>query len=476
MPTRFAAAVNCPACATRFQTPVEQILDVRVDPSAKSRMLSGTVNYAVCPNCGATAMLNIPFIYHDPENEVALLFLPADAGSTEVARQKAVGKLVQDLMSSMPPEERKGYLLQPETFISIETMVKRVLELEGVTEEDMARSQKQRELLNVLLTSEADTWAQLVEENIDLIDEGFLSLIEYVLQIAARTGNGETEAEKFTALEQFLIDNTEIGKELAQRSEVVQLFADNPSRETLLHALIVADDEETRGTLIQAGMELLDYTFFQQLLQRIEEAPTDEEEEALTELRRVILAFRDQITQASQILAQERAILLGKLLETENPQLMANSHLSEFDNAFFFVLNTQMQEAQRQKNPKRSAALQEIAQVINAAMEKTMPPEVAFTRRLMMAPDDEQLRQQIEANKQALTPQYLAFLQAVEASGREQGDIESANRILKIMEIAKLVAPEAVATEEPIVDKPHEMQVKLGSEERTPSGLIIAKH
>ncbi len=476
MPTRFAAAVNCPACATRFQTPVEQILDVRVDPSAKSRMLSGTVNYAVCPNCGATAMLNIPFIYHDPENEVALLFLPVDAGTTEVARQKAVGKLVQDLMSSMPPEERKGYLLQPETFISIETMVKRVLELEGVTEEDMARSQKQRELLNVLLTSEADTWAQLVEENIDLIDEGFLSLIEYVLQIAARTGNGETEAEKFTALEQFLIDNTEIGKELAQRSEVVQLFADNPSRETLLHALIVADDEETRGTLIQAGMELLDYTFFQQLLQRIEEAPTDEEEEALTELRRVILAFRDQITQASQILAQERAILLGKLLETENPQLMANSHLSEFDNAFFFVLNTQMQEAQRQKNPKRIVALQKIAQVINAAMEKTMPPEVAFTRRLMMAPDDEQLRQQIEANKQALTPQYLAFLQAVEASGREQGDIESANRILKIMEIAKLVAPEAVATEEPIVDKPHEMQVKLGSEERTPSGLIIAKH
>lgn len=477
MPPRYAAAVGCPACGTRFQTPVEQILDVRVDPSAKNRMLSGTVNYAVCPSCGSAAMLNLPFIYHDPENEVALLYLPVESGPNEVERQKAVGKLAQDLMSSMPPEERKGYLLQPETFISIETMVKRVLEIEGVTEEDMARSQKQRELLNSLLSNEEDTWALALEENSDFIDEAFFSLIDYVLEIAARAGNQETEAEKFVALQKYLVENTEIGKRLAERSSVIQVFAENPSRETLLHALIASDDDETRGTLIQAGMELLDYTFFQMLLKQIEESPSDEEKEALAALRRLILAQRDEITQASQALAQDRAILLGKLLETENKKLMADSHLSEFDNAFFYVLNTQMQEAQRQKNQKRIAALQEIAQVINGAMEKTMPPEVAFTRRLMMTSDDAQLRQMLEANKQALSPQYLAFLQAVESSGREQGDTDSADRIVKIIEMAKLVAPaSASATNlEPEVKKPEGEKKSFGSEERTASGLIIAK-
>ena len=476
MPPRYAAAIGCPACGTRFQTPVEQILDVRVDPSAKNRMLSGTVNYAVCPSCGTAAMLNLPFIYHDPDNDVALLYLPVDSGPNEVERQKAVGKLARDLMNSMPPEERKGYLLQPETFISIETMVKRVLELEGVTEQDMARSQQQREILNEFLTSEIDTWSQMLEEHTDLVDESFFALIEYVVQIAARTGNAETEEDKFSALQEFLIENTEVGKQLAARSEVVQLFAENPSRDTLLHALIVADDEETRATLIQAGMELLDYTFFQQLLERIEQAPTDEEKEALVELRRMILSNRDEISQASQALAQERAILLGKLLETENPQLMANSHMSELDNAFFYVLNTQMQEAQRQKNEKRFGELQAIAQVINSVMESTLPPEVAFTRRLMMVTDDDQLRQTLEANKQALTPQYMAFLEAVQASGREQGDGESADRISKILEIAKLVAPEAAQTPESGVEKPQTLQDSLGSEERTPSGLIIAKH
>lgn len=473
MPPRYAAAIGCPACGTRFQTPVEQVLDIRVDPSAKNRMLSGTVNYAVCPNCGSAAMLNLPFIYHDPDNEIALLYLPVDAGPNEVERQKAAGKLTRELMNAMPQEERKGYLLRPEIFISIETMVKRVLELEGVTEEDMLRSQKQRELLNQMLTGEEDAWPSILEENLDLIDEGFFALIEYVLQIAARTGNAETGAEKFSALQEFLIENTEIGAQLAKRADVVSLFAENPSRETLLQALVTTDDEETRSTLIQAGMELLDYTFFQQLLEKIEQATTDDEKQALVNLRRLILSYRDEVTQATQALAQERAILLGKLMETENPQLMASSHLSELDNTFFYVFNTQMQEAQRQKNQKRIEALQKVATVVNATMERALPPEVAFTRRLMMIPDDAQLRQTLENNKQALTPQYIAFLQAVEASGREQGDTQSADRLSKIIEMAHQIAP--VSAQEAAAESSREVQQQVSNEERTPSGLIIAK-
>ena len=46
---QYYAAVNCPACGARFQTPVEQILDVRVDPQAKSRIRSSN-NYECCMN------------------------------------------------------------------------------------------------------------------------------------------------------------------------------------------------------------------------------------------------------------------------------------------------------------------------------------------------------------------------------------------------------------------------------------------
>ena len=141
MPPRYYAAVNCPACGTRFQTPVEQILDVRVDPDVRNRMLGGGVNVAVCPSCGTGGSLNLPFVYHDPEKEVALLYLPVEVGNGEIERQQAAGRLTRQLMDGLPQEERKGYLFQPETFLTIENVVKRVLELEGVTEDDMARNQ-----------------------------------------------------------------------------------------------------------------------------------------------------------------------------------------------------------------------------------------------------------------------------------------------------------------------------------------------
>lgn len=162
MPPRYAAAVTCPSCGTRFQAPVQQILDVRVEPDVTSRVLSGSVNVAQCPSCGTGGALNIPFVYHDPAKEMALLYLPVEAGANMVEREKVAGQLTRQLMDAMPPEEKKGYLLQPETFISMETLVKRVLELEGVSADEMARSQSQREFVGTLcrlLRSSGRLWS-----------------------------------------------------------------------------------------------------------------------------------------------------------------------------------------------------------------------------------------------------------------------------------------------------------------------------
>ena len=75
MPQVMLARVTCPNCRNSFQTPVEQILDVRADPSTKIRVLNGLVNVAVCPHCGMRAALNLPFLYHDPDKELALVYI-----------------------------------------------------------------------------------------------------------------------------------------------------------------------------------------------------------------------------------------------------------------------------------------------------------------------------------------------------------------------------------------------------------------
>lgn len=483
MPPRYLAAVNCPSCGTRFQTPIEQIIDVRVDPSARNRMISGTVNVAVCPSCGTGGALNVPFIYHDPDEEVALLYLPVDAGPNEVERQKAAGRLTRQLMDAMAPEERKGYLLQPETFISMETLIKRVLELEGVTEEDMARSQRQREFVGQLLDADEEAWPEMLADHMDFVDEGMFAFLEYVLQVSAAQGAQPEQAEKVEALHTYLVEETETGKALARRTEILRGFIENPSRDALLDALRQVSDEETTMLLIQSGAELLDYGFFQKLVKRIDEAETDEAAEAWREIRRTVMSIRDEMMEASESAAQQRALLLGKLLASEDPKRMASSHLSELDDLFFAVMSAEMQRAQQEGDQQGVDALQQLAGVINEVMEGTMPPEIALTRRLLVAVTENRLDQQLEAHKQLLSPQYLQFLASLESSMQEQGQEEAAGRIAEIR--AKAAAytgsasqPSQTVPPQPLIgeQQPEQKQKpQSGSEERTPSGLIIAK-
>ncbi len=484
MPPRYAAAVTCPSCGTRFQAPVQQILDVRVEPDATSRVLSGRVNVAQCPTCGTGGALNLPFIYHDPAKEIALLYLPVDSGANLVQRQKVAGQLNRQLLDAMPPEEKKGYLLQPETFISLETLVKRVLELEGVSEEEMARSQSQREFVGTLLQAPQEQWPELVSENEALMDEGLFAFLEYVMQLTQSAPQANSDIETIEALHEYLVQQTDIGRDLAMRAEILRSFAEDPSAESLLEALIKATDDETISVLVQSGISLMDYGFFQRLVGRIDEASAVEKS-ALQVLRRKILDVRDEIVDAGETDVRDRSVLLGKLLSTEDPVRMARSHLSELDDLFFTVLGAQLQEAQQRGDQQGTEDLQRVATAVNRVMESTMPPELALTRRLMAAPSDEVLVEQLQAIRELLTPRFLQFLEALEGSMREQGQDASADRLVEIRAKAQQVAPDGVPQVGPQAESasappappatPAEDVRPADGEERTPSGLIIAR-
>ncbi len=476
MPPRYMATVTCPSCRTRFQTPVEQILDVRVDPGARNRIIGGSINVAVCPSCGTGGALNIPFIYHDPEKEVALLYLPIESGPTEVERQRAAGQLARQLMDAMAPEERRGYLLQPETFISMDTLVKRVLELEGISEEDMAEAQRQREFVVELLQAEPADWPEMVANNESLIDEGAFAFLEYLMQLVA-SGQQIAEPEKLETLHEFLVQETDIGKVLAQRSEIFRSFAQNPSRESLLDALTRAPDEETITLLVQSGISLMDYGFFQSLVKQIDTAESPEEKAELQKLRRTILDLRDEMMKQSEEEVRERTALLSKLIQSSDPQRLAASHMAELDEIFFAVLGGQMREAQQQGDTKAVEEIQRAASAVNRVIEGSMPPEVSLARRLMAVPE-EQLDQQLESAKELLTPRFLEFLEAMGQSLVEQGQAEAAERLARVATRARRIAPAAAEAATERREQQPAAQAQPGdsdSETRTPSGLIIAK-
>jgi hypothetical protein len=479
MPPRYYATVACPVCGTRFQTPVEQILDVRVNPEVKSRMLSGAVNVAMCPACGNGGALNIPFIYHDPEKEVALLFLPFGVGNGEVERQKLAGQLTRQLMDSLPQEERKGYLFQPETFLTMENIVKRVLELEGVTDEDMERSQKQREFLDKFLSASEEEWPALIAENETLLDENFFGLLQYTMQVITMSGANGGDFSRVEKGYNYLVENTAIGQRLAKRTEVVRMFADDPTQAKLLEALIAAPDEETVAVLVQSGLGLMDYSFFQQLVSRMEAAEDAEEKARLTQLRRKILEARDAIMEASEDIARDRAQLLEKLLNTDDPLKMARSYLSELDDTFALVLRSELTAARNRGDKQGVEALQRVATVLNQVTEENMPPEIVLARRLLLAPSEEQMHTILKNNQQLLQPAFFQFLENIEATSREQGEAKTADQLARIRTLALQYAPqpEEAAPEEPpaVPQPPAPPPAPPEDETRTPSGLIIAK-
>ena len=467
----YYAKVTCPACGRSLQTPVEQILDVRVDPEAKQRMLSGLVNVAMCPACGAGGSLNLPFIYHDPAKEVALLYLPLEAGKGEVERQKAAGILTRRLMDSLPSEERKGYLLQQETFINMKTMVHRVLELDGVTEQDLEHRRKQQEFFQELLETAPDAREQLLAENSDLVDETLFGVLQYNLQIISSAGpQAEEEFKKYQEIHEYLLEHHPVGQMLIRRAKVVQTFAEEPTRRTLLQALLESPDEMTVDILVHAGLSLMDYAFFQELLQKIEGAGDEKEKVRLLDLRQRILDLREEIMERSEALAHERLNLLQRMTLSEEPLKLARSHFSELDEAFSYVLSARMQQAHEDDDEQTFQALSRMREIVNQLQEESMPPEVVLARHLLMTTSDEQVDQQLQENRKLLQKPFFDFLSALEEDSRQSGNSDLAERLqdlrLKAQNYASPPTDDDRGGYPPAVAAP--------GERRSPSGLIIS--
>ncbi len=462
----YEAKVNCPVCGSSFRTPVEQIIDVRVDPEAKQRVLGGNMNVTQCPACGWVGSLNVPFLYHDPSQELALLYLPVEAGVNEQQRQAAAGRLTRSLMDSLPQEERKGYLLQPETFISLDSLVRHLLKLDGVTDEDLERQESQQGLLRELLQAEPGEWELMLSEESELVDEAFFYQLQYLEQMLGLAEGAVPEGEKIMELKKFLIENNARVKVLHERSQLVQPFFENPNRDTLVETLVKVRNESAQEMLIQQGLTLMDYAFFQKLLAYIEAAENEEERARLQALRRRILDIREELAAASQELLEERAVLLNKLLNTEELMKMARSHRSELDEAFVYVLRAQLAKATEEGNRQLQERLNQVGEVLEQLVEQSMPPQVVLLRSLLAASgNDAEMTRLLKEQSQLLDEAFFQFMDSMMEHAKQEGESEMLASLQSLLAKARHFASQPVAS----------AAATSPSETTSPSGLIISK-
>jgi hypothetical protein len=376
-------------------------------------------------------------VYHDPEKELLLTYFPPELGLPVNEQERLIGPLINQVVNKLPLEKRKAYLLRPQTMLTQQAMVERVLEGEGITKEMMDASQQRLNLLQRLLgASSADVRQEIIKQEAKLIDERFFEILGRLIEASQAQGD-QNSARALMMLQQEILPQTEIGRKLQAQQQDVQAAVeklqaasqDGLTREKLLDLFLNTENENQLTTMVSMARNGLDYEFFQILTQRID-AAGDEDKVKLTGLRDKLLTITEEIDRRMQTQIEGARELLNQILEAENIEEATGAALQEMDEIFTEVLRLELQKAQQEKNQDRLNKLQQVIRVLQQA--SAPPPEIALAEELMGAENEDQRKQILQKHAEEITPEFLQVLSQLVAQLEQQDQKEMAQKLQEV--------------------------------------------
>jgi hypothetical protein len=436
--------IRCPRCQAPVVADIHQVIDVGQNPELKRVLLAGYLNVAQCRSCGTASQLATPLLYHDPAHELFMVYVPMELNLPHTEREKLIGQLVKQAMDSLPPEQRRGYMLQPQNIISIQTFMEKVLETEGITPEMIARQRKQMELVQTLATADKEVTNILLKERANEIDETFIGMVQSAIGSAEQAGQ-EDMALKLVNLRARLLRETPAGQQMEKRQQALHAFSraakkqGNRIRELLLeHILLNLDDEIVVTGLINMAGQAVDYNFFSLLSEAIEAeqaAGRAEKAEQLAELRQQLLDAQEEMRQESQKMLEQAGQTLRAILTAADPVAALREHIHEIDEPFMYLLAANIEEAQRRGHEEQAAALQELQNLIMHEAQQQMPPEVQLLNELIQAESEEEQRQLLRDNPELATADFLQIVRSVAGEVESSGQPELIRRVKGLVQL-----------------------------------------
>ena len=441
--------VTCPNCQTPYTAEIHQVIDSDETPDLKQRLLAGQLNVAVCPNCGAGGQMMTPMLFHDAAHEMFVIFMPQEMNMGQMERERLIGQMARQVMDSMPSERRRAYMLQPQTVLTMQSFMEKVLETEGVTKEMIQRQQKQLELLQKLAKADKDVADYLLKERMGEIDETFFAMLQQYIDSAAQMQDNK-QLINLTNLRAKLMTETEIGQEMERQQIALHALnreakAQNGlSPELLLkHLLKHLDDEKIQMALVRAGQGALSYHFFQHLTEEIEAKEKAGEKTAvqqLTAMRQRLLKIYDDMQAQSKRLLDEADKTLQALLAAEDKPAAIQAHANQIDDAFMYLLSMRIAQADQEKRTDEARALNEIHELILKEAENQYPPEILLLNELMEATTPDEQEKVLDEHQELLSAELIevvdAVMQQFESAG--QGEVNGRLRDIKSMIEARI--------------------------------------
>jgi hypothetical protein len=432
--------INCPNCRQPVVAEIDQLFDVTAEPATKQRFLAGEFNQIRCPTCGYQGGVATPIVYHDADKELLLTFVPTEIGLSRDEQERVIGGLINQIITRLPQDKRKGYLLRPQAVLSLQGLVERVLEGEGVTREMIQSQQLRISLLQRLMSaSSEEVRLEIARQEDRLIDGEFFTLLRRLAE-AALMGGDQESAQQLAALQESLLPVTTFGKQMMdQTKEVEAVVADlqaigrELTREKLLELVISSPSETRLRALVSLTRPAMDYQFFQLLSERIDHAQGDEQKQ-LGDLRQKLLDFTRQIDQQIEARTLAARQTIEALTKTPNVEEAMAQNLGVVDEFFIQELNQAMDSARKQGNLEKIEKLNQIASVLQRAEET--PPEVELIEQLLDAESDEQRRKILIEHNEEITPEFIAALNAIMAQIEASQDKELIERMRSVNRMA----------------------------------------
>lgn len=407
--------ISCPQCKQPVAADITRLFDVAENPQAKQMLLSGAYNLIACPNCGFRGQAPTPIVYHDPDKELLLTFFPPELNVPVNQQEQMIGPLITRVMENMPMEKRKAYFLNPETMLTRQRLVERILEEDGITPDMLKAQQDRLNLLQRLASTSADARPEVIRQEAELVDEQLLMILQRLIQSAAAAGEEES-AQVLIDLQQQILENTEFGQEVlhqareqqAAMAALEQASKEGLTREGLLDLIIDAAESEIRlATLVSMARGGLDYSFFQLLTERIQRAK-GEEQAKLTALRDTLLEMTHEIDQAIKEQEELAGQALDEILADENIEQATLQVLPGINEIFLEVLRARIQAARKANDQAQLEKLQKVASTIQQV--SAPGANIELIEALIRAEDDDAIRAILDENADEITDEFSQFL------------------------------------------------------------------
>jgi CpXC protein len=415
----------CPRCRQPLMADVQQLFDMNTDPKTKQRFLSGNYNIVHCQNCGYEGSLSTPLVYHDPEKELLLTYFPPEMGLPVNEQEKLIGPIINQVLNRLPPEKRKAYFFRPQTMLSQQQMIERVLETDGITREMIQAQQQRLNLLQRLFSTSPESRPGIIHQEEALIDESFFSMLSRLIETSL-SQDDQQSGRILSELQEELLSQTKFGKVLQSQAneaeEAVKSLQEASqkglTREALLDLIFAAPNEIRMSTLVTMARSGMDYSFFQILTDRIDLAQA-EEKEKMTALREKLLEMVQEIDQVVDQQRSQAHELLEEILQAQDIAAAIQQNATGITELFVETLKAELQAARQKNDSERLAKLQSVVDTLQQL--SAPPPEIELAQELVGAVSEADRRRMLEEHAADITPEFLQMLGGLTSQSENQG-------------------------------------------------------